>query len=125
MPNFLTDPSSAQDPYRYGKFTRNATGFVAETTPGSDANFPGGQQNGSGVIRIVFGTVTSITYQVMFFVADAVAYVPGPTFTKTPTDQGEKIDLNATPFGIKVTAMVGASNATFYIGISDRAVGGN
>jgi hypothetical protein len=125
MVDFLTTPSASQDPHQYTKFARNATGFVAESAPGSDAQLVGGQANGSAVIRIIFGSVTSITYQIMFFIEKAVAFVPGPTFTKTPTDQGEKIDLNGTPFGIKVTAMAGAGNANFYVSISDRATGGN
>ena len=123
--DFLLTPSASQDPHQYQIFIRNATGFVAETQPGADACVCGGQEKGSALIRINFGSVTSITYQVLFFVEKAVAYVPGPTFTKTPTDQGEKVDMAGTPFGIKVTAMAGAGNATFYVSILDRATGGN
>lgn len=124
--DFLTNPASSNDPYNWEVFSKVIdSNFTPEITPSNQAQFLGGNQRATGVIAIDFDGISSITYQVMYFVSSAKHFFPGPTLTKTPTDRPEKVDLLALPWAIIVTQATGTGKATFYIGITDRRNGGN
>ena len=125
--DFLANPTGSGDPYQffYETFTRFTSGFVAETTPATDAQFASNQTKSSFLVQVDFNGATSVTFQVLFFNAKAEKFFPGATYTKTPTDISEKIDTVGQPFGIIVTALTGGTSVTFYIAQQDRKLGGN
>lgn len=124
--NFLANPANSNDPYHWEIFKREIDGnFNPETNPGSDAQFFGGNQRATAIIAIDFDNLSSITYQVIYFISSAKHFFPGPTFTKKPTDRPEKVDLLSLPWAIILTQASGMGEATFYVGITDRRNGGN
>jgi hypothetical protein len=116
---------ASKDPHDWKLIIRDADGFVAETNPGQDAQFWGGNDRATMLIAIDWGTVTSITYQLVHYIAPLNKFVPGPEKTVTPTDPGQRFVIDGMATGIKFKAMAGSGNASIYVAIANRAVAGS
>jgi hypothetical protein len=128
MPNFL-DGDESYDPHKWFQFTRTHE-QVSETTPGEDAQFIGGNDYASATIEHDLTNISSITYQVLFYIKPLNKFRPGPTYTNTPPDPGEKIDQNGSPFGIILISATrideeADGKVDFYVSKQNRDLGGN
>lgn len=83
------------------------TAIDVDTTPPSDTHIPGGASNAVALVHIEFRkNANLVTYQVFFWNPklnnrDGL-WLPGPTYTKSPTDEPEGIAIWGSPIGILV-----------------------